>query len=104
MSEPALYTCGGVVSSLMRGEPVKEVGLLTCPPACQGRSACLSMCCPQDQWFSGASCQPAPNQTSLKTQLEEENFNIEWSGYYSGHYLCDNEKYIQVKIRTFNLA
>ena len=36
MTDGGMYKCGGVVSSLRRGEPVKEVGLLTCPPACRG--------------------------------------------------------------------
>ena len=97
VSDPGLYMCGGVVSSLKRGEPVKEVGLLTCPPACQGRPSCLSMCCPRGQWFTGASCQPERNETTLRSQLEAEDYNIEWSGYYSGYYLCDHERFTQVQ-------
>ena len=92
---PGVYRCGGVVSSLGRGEPVREVGWLTCSPACHGRSACLSMCCPRDHWFDGASCKPTNNQSRL--ELEEENYNFEWSSYYSGYYTCDPERYKQVR-------
>ena len=97
VSDPGLYTCGGVVSSLRRGEPVKEVGFLTCPSACQGRPSCLSMCCPRGQWFTGASCQPESNGSSFTSHLEADNYHFEWSGYYSGYYLCDHERFTQVQ-------
>ena len=96
LAETESFTCSGVVSSLARGERPVRVGWLTCPPACQGKPSCLALCCPADHWFQGGSCQPATNHSDWVEDLQEEEYNLEWSGYSNGLYHCDPAQFTQV--------